>query len=182
MARRGRIIALNGAKTVGKTTIAKALAALSDDVVILSFATPLRAMLKAMGVSNHNLNVAKEEPIDGLNQSARQLLCTLGTEWGRQMVSQNIWLWAMEQQVEDVRNKSKRPDDLIIVIDDCRFVNEAEWIYKKGGHLVRLKREGIQYTSDHSSERPLPDDMIDWEFDAGGVQNCVKNIVQNILA
>jgi len=33
MERIGKLIAFNGAKTVGKTTIAKALAALSDDVV-----------------------------------------------------------------------------------------------------------------------------------------------------
>ena len=73
-----KLIALNGAKTVGKSTIANALAALSDDVVIVSFATPIRAMLEAMGVDQHNLNVAKEEPIEGLGKSARQLLCSLG--------------------------------------------------------------------------------------------------------
>lgn len=181
MGRKRRLIALNGAKTVGKSTVAKALAALSDDIKILSFATPLRSMLSAMGIDDHHLNVAKEEPIDGLNKSARQLLCSLGTEWGREMIDEKIWLWAMERQIINLVDKHPKKKDLIIVIDDCRFKNEAEWVYKQGGHLVHLIRDGITYKNDHSSEQSLPDDLIDWEFDATSTQNCVKNIVLNIL-
>jgi hypothetical protein len=176
-----KLIALNGAKTVGKSTIANALAALSDDVVIVSFATPIRAMLQAMGVDQHNLNVAKEEPIEGLGKSARQLLCSLGTEWGRGMANKEIWLWAMQQQIQKLIDGAAKPDDLVVVIDDCRFANEAEWVRKMGGDVVRLTRDGITYSGEHSSEQPLPDDLIDWEFDAGGVQNCIKNIVQLII-
>tara|TARA_R110001632_G_scaffold101299_3_gene208876 strand:- start:37 stop:582 length:546 start_codon:yes stop_codon:yes gene_type:complete len=176
-----KLIALNGAKTVGKSTIANALAALSDDVVIVSFATPIRAMLEAMGVDQHNLNVAKEEPIEGLGKSARQLLCSLGTEWGRGMANEEIWLWAMQQQIQKLIDGATKPEDLVVVIDDCRFANEAEWVRKVGGDVVRLIRDGITYSGDHSSEQPLPDDLIDWEFDAGGVQNCIKNIVQLII-
>jgi len=176
-----KLIALNGAKTVGKSTIANALAALSDDVVIVSFATPIRAMLQAMGVDQHNLNVAKEEPIEGLGKSARQLLCSLGTEWGRQMANEDVWLWAMQQQIQKLIDGAANPEDLVVVIDDCRFANEAKWVRKVGGDIVRLTRDGITYSGDHSSEQPLPDDLIDWEFDAGGVQNCIKNIVQLII-
>lgn len=175
------MIALNGAKTVGKSTIANALAALSDDVKIVSFATPIRAMLAAMGIDQHNLNVAKEKPIDGLGKSARQILCSLGTEWGRGMVNEEIWLWAMQQQIQKIVNGADNPEDLVIVIDDCRFANEADWVRNFGGDVVRLIRDGIKYTGEHSSEKPLPDNLIDWEFDAGGVQNCIKNIVQFII-
>jgi len=176
-----KLIALNGAKTVGKSTIANALAALSDDVKIVSFASPIRAMLAAMGIDQHNLNVAKEKPIDGLGKSARQILCSLGTEWGRGMVNEEIWLWAMQQQIQKIVNGADNPEDLVIVIDDCRFANEAEWVRNFGGDVVRLIRDGIKYTGEHSSEKPLPDDLIDWEFDAGGVQNCIKNIIQFII-
>ena len=181
MGRAGNIIALNGAKTVGKTTIANALAKLSDDVKVLSFAAPLRAMLKAMGVDAYNMNVAKEKPIKGIEKSARELLCTLGTDWGRNMVSSEIWIWAMEKQMQRIVDNTDNPDDLVIVIDDCRFPNEAIMIHQMHGCVVRLLRDGIEYDSTHESEQPLPDDLIDYEFDAGGVQNCLKNIVQNIL-
>ncbi len=182
MARYGKLIALNGAKTVGKTTIAKAIAALSDDVVILSFAQPIRDMLSALGVSDYHLNKAKEEPVHGLNASARDMLCTLGTDWGRQMVHSDIWLFAMGKQIEKAHKKAKRKKDLVIIIDDCRFANEAAWVSKQGGQVVQLKRDGIKYTFEHVTEQPLPDGLVDFTFDAGGVQNCVKNIVQNILA
>ena len=181
MERIGKLIAFNGAKTVGKTTIAKALAALSDDVVIVSFATPIRAMLEAMGVDRHNLDVAKEELIDGIEKSARQLLCTLGTDWGRNMVANEIWIWAMQRQIEKVIGGADNPDDLVIVIDDCRFANEAVMVRQMDGCVVRLLRDGIEYDSNHASEQPLPNHLVDYEFDAGGVQNCLKNIVQNIL-
>jgi energy-coupling factor transporter ATP-binding protein EcfA2 len=178
----GKLVALTGAKTVGKTTIAKAVAALSDDVHILSFATPIRKMLSALGVSQHNLNVEKEAVVDGLNQSARQMLCSLGTDWGRNMVHPNIWLWAMDQQIAEIYRNAKNKSHVVIIIDDCRFANEAAWVAKKGGQIVELYRDGIRYTHEHITEKPLPNSLIDWSFDAGGVQNCVKNIVQNILA
>ena len=182
MARNGKLIALVGAKTVGKTTIAKAIAALSDDVVILSFAKPIRDMLKIIGVDNYYLYKAKDKPVHGLHSSARDMLCTLGTNWGRQMVHSDIWLWAMGKQIDKVYKKAKRKKHTVIIIDDCRFPNEAAWVTRQGGYVVQLKRDGIKYTFDHETERPLPDGLVDFTFDAGGVQNCVKNIVQNILA
>ena len=54
-------------------------------------------------------------------------------------------------------------------------------IHEMNGYVVHLIRAGIEYNSDHASEQPLPYDLVDYKFDAGGVQNCLKNIVQNIL-
>jgi hypothetical protein len=88
----------------------------------------------------------------------------------------------MEQQVADIYRKAENKSHVVIIIDDCRFANEAAWIAKKGGQIVELWRDGIRYTYEHETEKPLPNSLIDWSFDAGGVQNCVKNIVQNILA
>jgi len=172
-----KLIALNGAKTVGKTTIAKALQFRSRDVKILSFATPLRAMLNAIGVEDRYLNLDKEEPVPGLGKSARDMLCTLGTEWGRGMVNESIWLWAMGRQIDELVYNSKRPDDLIIVIDDCRFPNEADWVKCSGGKVVCLFRDGIEYTKGHDSELPLPKNLIDYKLDAGDIQNSVNIIL-----
>jgi hypothetical protein len=174
-----KLIALNGAKTVGKTTIAEALKLQSADIRIISFATPLRSMLKAIGVDDHYLNVAKEEPVPGLGQSAREMLCSLGTEWGRNMVNESIWLWAMGKQIDEVVYNYKGGEDLIIVIDDCRFPNEAEWLRLNGGKLVHLSREGVEYTKGHDSELPLPKHLVDYELDAGDIENCV-NIILSI--
>ena len=92
-----KIIALTGPKQVGKTTVANAIANYLDPFIhsqVVSFATPMRAMLLAMGIDESNLNnpSLKETPIEGINKSARQLLQTLGTDWGRNMINDNIWL------------------------------------------------------------------------------------------
>jgi len=173
-----KIIALNGAKTVGKTTIANALKFRSSEVEILSFATPLRAMLRAIGVEDYYLNVAKEDEVPGLGSSAREMLCTLGTEWGREMINGSIWLWAMENQIKEAVGNSKNPEDLVIVIDDCRFANEARWVRSEGGKVIYLHRDGINFeVGGHSSEVQLPDDLVDCAVDAGQIQNCVNKIL-----
>ena len=109
-----KLIALNGAKTVGKTTIAKALKSKNANVKIISFAKPLRDMLRAIGVEDRYLNVDKEELIPGINKSAREMLCTLETEWGRDMIDQSIWLWAMDKQIKNVVENSESVEELII--------------------------------------------------------------------
>lgn len=186
-----KLIALNGAKTVGKTTIAKALKSKNANVKIISFAKPLRDMLRAMGVEDRYLNVDKEELIPGINRSAREMLCTLGTEWGRDMIDQSIWLWAMDKQIKNVVENSESVEELIIVIDDCRFKNEVVWLKENSGKLVHLFREGVEYpdgeyteiragikyTGGHPSEIALPKELVDYEVDAGEIEKSVNFIL-----
>jgi nucleoside-triphosphatase THEP1 len=149
-----KIIALTGAKTVGKTTMAKSLQSWAIDSEVLSFATPIKEMLWQMGISYENLHEKKEEVLPDYNQSARQLMCSLGTEWGRDMVHKDIWVFAMKTQVE-------RAGSSIIIIDDCRFENEARWIRSVGGRVINLVREAVSYEEGHSSETPLSCEFID---------------------
>tara|TARA_A100001015_G_scaffold288308_1_gene359032 strand:+ start:238 stop:771 length:534 start_codon:yes stop_codon:yes gene_type:complete len=173
-----RVIALTGPKTVGKTTVASAIADNVDKVVYInSFADPMRAMLEAIGVDSINLlhQSFKEEPIEGLGKSARELLQTLGTEWGRAMVSEDIWLWAMSSRMEEA--KSEGVD--IVVIDDCRFDNEADWVSDLGGSVILLKRDGHEYGEDkHSTEQPIDESKIDLICDASDQYKCAKEIIE----
>ncbi len=172
-----KIIALTGCKMVGKSTVAQAIADESDKAVhIISFADPMRAMLQAMGVRPENLNMQslKEEKISGLGKSARYLMQTLGTEWGRGMIANDIWLWAMQHQIE----LEKEAGAEIVVIDDLRFENEADWITSVGGYVVRLKRDGYNYGFDpHSTEKPLPIHKTDLTYDASDEDDAAKTIL-----
>jgi len=160
-----KIIALTGAKTVGKTTTARAIktrltATTGARCHILSFADPIRDMIRAMGVDEHYFQTEnKEKPVEGLGgQSVRTLLQTLGTEWGRETVSKEIWIWAMRKKLEAIA-----PGD-VAIIDDCRFENEAELVNDMGGEVWQLTRPGIQYGGDHASEKPIEQTLCEDGF------------------
>ena len=145
------IVGLYGPKGVGKTTLAKKLASnCPGPGKVVSFADPIRSMLKEFGVTMKEMKDTelKQKRLPGLNYSPRQLLQSLGTEWGRN-VNKNVWVWSLERKIQSLSHE-------FIFIDDVRFPNEAKWILKNEGTLIELQRKGIDYTHEHASERPLP--------------------------
>ena len=175
-----KIIALTGPKMVGKSTIANAIAEAAEvETHILSFADPMRSMLQAMGVDLSHLRdqSLKEKPIEGIGKSARELMQKLGTDWGRNMISENIWLWAMQRRIERAGKEGAR----LVVIDDCRFDNEALWVNQQQGKVVRLARDGFEYGSDnHESEQPIGFQHMDAMIDASDDEAAAKVILKII--
>jgi len=175
-----KILALTGPKMVGKSTVANAIADAADvPTHIMSFADPMRSMLLALGVDMINLHdqSIKEKEIAGIGKSARQLMQTLGTDWGRNMVAQDIWLWSMQKRIE----KSKADGARLIVIDDCRFDNEALWVNQQKGKVVRLARDGFEYGSDnHESEQPIRFKHMDAMIDASD-EDAAARIILKII-
>lgn len=174
-----KIIALTGAKTVGKTTTANAvqtqtMQVLHEVATVYSFAAPIKEMLWAMGVPFENIYQDKEAKIPGIEKSGRELLYTLGTKWGREMVMQNIWLWALEQQIDySVAD--------IAIIDDLRFENEAAWVKEKDGIIIKLNRGAIDYTLQDETETPIPKRFIDEELNCGDIEKTSREILNVIL-
>lgn len=82
-------------------------------------------------------------------RDSRYLLKTLGTEWGRELVGENVWINSLLRRCDD----GVEP----IIVDDVRFDNEAAAIKRAGGHLMFIHRPGCQYTYDHPSECGLSD-------------------------
>ena len=156
------IIAFTGPAGAGKTTAAKAIAAASaDGVVIYSFADPIRLMLRAIGVPIENLvDPAKKEislPAFG-GKSARQLMQSLGTEWGRTHVDPALWISVAARNLLHFLQGG-----VPIVIDDLRFDNEAEIIRDMGGIVIEVTLKGGVRGS-HASERGISSGLIDAYF------------------
>lgn len=159
MSKINKIIAFTGARGVGKSTLANHLISKSDHkFAIESFASPMKRMLNAMGVSEYNLYdpKGKQEEVEWLGKTTRYLMQTLGTAWGRELVDGQIWLKALKQRVISEYSGT----DTIVIIDDLRFDNEAEFILENGGSIYSLHRDGVDYTYEHSTEKPLNDSIL----------------------
>jgi hypothetical protein len=130
----------------------------------LSFADPLRKfsaqILSSLGYNGLAcLRDKKEEKITELGVSPRQMMQTLGTEWGRSCIHPDLWIMVAAGTVEKQLKRGRN-----VVIDDVRFPNEAEMIRKLGGELWLVNRPGLVYEGDHASEGALsevePDSLI----------------------
>ena len=145
----------------GKTTVADLLI----EHQCMPFAAPLKRavwdMLIDLGVfeSFRYVYADKEAIIPEIGVSARHMMQTLGTEWGRACIHPDFWVMIARAKAERIL-----ADGGSVVIDDVRFPNEAAMIRELGGELWRIERPGVIYSGDHSSEGGLegitPDRVI----------------------
>lgn len=143
----------------GKTTAAVGLVE-KLGFSIVKFAGPLKAMLAGLlenigypeTAISYMLESGKEEkPIVGVDATVRQLQQTLGTEWGRLLIDENIWVKCAVMEAEKHRR---------VVFDDMRFVNEYSLIEERKDLSIRIVRPGEKYqakTNSHASEGGLND-------------------------
>ncbi|MGZ8164099.1 MAG: deoxynucleotide monophosphate kinase family protein [Methylobacter sp.] len=147
------IIGFTGRKQSGKTTAAQYL--VDKGFLKCSFAEPIKDMtwffLQGFGLSatyvNQLLTTHKEVVIPELGVSARHVMQTLGTDWGRKLIHNDIWVMSMSKRL------AEEPGDLI-VFDDVRFENEAAMIRGMGGLIIHIDR-GDQVADSHASEQGI---------------------------
>lgn len=139
-----KLIAFTGKKYAGKSTAAGEIMRLVRYPVKLSFATPIKQAALAMGFTRDEVfNQDKEAPIADFNVSIRRVFQTLGTDWGRNMISRDLWLLMFARQY---RLQEKSGTELIVV-DDVRFDNEADMILSLGGDIILV--DGTHSAADH---------------------------------
>ncbi|OQS39777.1 deoxynucleotide monophosphate kinase [Chromobacterium haemolyticum] len=145
------VLALCGAAGAGKSTIAAELAA-QHGYTVVKFAGPLKAMMRALGLTDDEIEGhLKEQPSELLGGATpRHAMQTLGTEWGRQLIHAELWVGAWARTVLCVLAAGGR-----VVVDDCRFANELDAVQRLGGVAVRLQRAGAGLAGAHSSENAL---------------------------
>ena len=148
------IVGLAGGKGCGKSSVARIMER-KFGYKILSFASPIKDMLKAMGLRDAELNdpKLKEIVLDEYGKSPREIMQLLGTEFARNMLSEDIWVTAMKRKIEP---------GMKVVIDDVRFQNEARFIRDSGGSVVEVRRTRLDENADmHISEAGISKDLID---------------------
>jgi predicted kinase len=144
------IIGLLGKAGSGKSTVAAYLAQ-NHGFKVVRFADSLKDMMRQLGLTDaHIEGDLKEVPCDLLmGKTPRQAMQWLGTEWGRNMVGENLW-------VNQWLNRATR--HRLVVAEDVRFPNEVLTLRENGGKLIRIKRPGQHRSSatfGHTSENLL---------------------------
>lgn len=140
------LIGFTGPAGVGKDEAARQLRLALSNYSAYAFAKPIKDALAAMGFPEPATRAEKEAIIPNLGVSWRHLAQTLGTEWGRNSVRSDLWLWLAKEQYANHRN---------LLITDVRFENEAAWVREVGGLMVHVygrETTVIGQAATHSSE------------------------------
>lgn len=160
-----KTIGLSGYARSGKDAVAKILVE-EHGYVRVSWADKLREAVYALNpmmvgaglgamryadlIDWKGYEGAKDDPIFGAE--VRRTLQRMGTEAGRNVLGENVWVDALVNTMEN----GKR-----YVIPDTRFPNEALAITERmAGEVWRVNRPGFTPTNSHPSETALDG----WQF------------------
>lgn len=181
------IIGLAGAAGAGKDTVAMHLCG-ERQFIALALADPLYDMISAMtGIAPERLadRAVKETALGWLGTSPRRMLQTLGTEWGRGTLGDDVWVKHLFRRIAAFGEHEN------FVITDVRFANEAQAIRARGGRIIEVVRPtplaGVpDEARQHSSEAGVPDDLIDVtivnDTDIAGLLGRVDKAIEWLLA
>ena len=179
------LIGFSGLPRSGKTTASGIVSSIvrraGKTPFVMSFASPIKKMLLSMGVPHSNLytSMYKDEAIGFLNgRTARELMQTLGTEWGRSMVCSDIWVRLSVYEADSYINNGDT-----VIYDDVRFVDEADAIRKRGGILIKVEKRG-DVSNGHSSDSALRgyefDEVVYNDGDKKDLEEKINDIISRI--
>lgn len=83
----------------------------------------------------------------------RRLLQAMGTEVGRAMFGENVWLDIAAKKIDAVSGP--------VVVTDIRFENELKWLKNWHSTSVKVTREGFGPVNSHSSDAGIHDMHFD---------------------
>lgn len=93
----------------------------------------------------------------------RHELQIIGTENGRNVLGQNVWIHCIEAWIYSIYRKNGIRN---FCIPDVRFDNEAQWVHDLGGKVINIisdrDREGMDdKAKTHVSEAGIKEELVD---------------------
>jgi hypothetical protein len=172
------LIGITGLAGSGKSEVARVL---MDEFGFarVKFADPLKNMARALirevghtaeDVERYVEGDLKECEVDGLGITARWLMQSLGTEWGRDTIRSTFW-------TDIFREKASALHPRNVLADDMRFENEVQAVRNLAGITWRVERPGI-VARDHPSERFVAELEVDATiYNSGTLDDLRLNVV-----
>lgn len=189
-----QLIGLSGAARSGKDTVGEFLET-QFDFKRYAFADPLkRAAHEMFGIPLIEFYEGDREIVNEFwGFSPREILQLIGTECGRQVFRNDIWVkraemeWNNHQQY--VNNVLPETFGTVegfrgMVITDVRFENEAKFIREMGGTVLHVERPGFVGevgVANHASEAGYSDDLKDHIVVNDGTLEQLYTKVENIF-
>lgn len=182
------IIGLCGAAGCGKSTVAGHLRS-SHKFIDMALADPLYDMVSAMlGQPKEWLKdrANKEQAIDWVGMSPRRVLQLLGTEFGRGVLGDDIWIRHLMRRIDATTRAMNsywsREVDISFAVSDVRFDNEASAIKSRGGAIWKVVRPGQPaIPGNHSSEGGVSDSLVDIVITNDGTVRSLEAAVDEAL-
>jgi len=158
-----KLLALSGKKQSGKDTVCSLLRYLTQRPVIrLAFASALKEEAAAvLGISVTEIDENKER--------FRPFLQWWGTEWRR---TQDVRYWVRKVEV---KIEALKGDDVLVVVTDARFPDEADCIRHLGGRVVNVVRPNACSRDSHASEISMNYYQFDGVILNNGTLEDLKN-------
>lgn len=156
-----RLIGLMGYGSAGKSEVKNMLVTrfgFTGPHIGLPLKNMLRSLLRDFDVPAEMIERyidgdLKRETVPELGVTSTAAQQTLGTEWGRNCIGQDLWLRNWLLRADKVLSGGGR-----VVQESVRFANEADAIRVRGGIIVEVRRPGVgPLPGGHVSEE-LPTD------------------------
>lgn len=141
MSTQPRLVGFTGLKGSGKDTAGSVF--VDHGWELMKFADPLKAMLRTLlemrgcGDTNRYIEGDRKESATPyfMGKTARHAMQTLGTEWGRNLIDDALWIDTLERRAARAFASGQG-----VVVTDVRFPNEVAAIKRLGGRVFRVMR------------------------------------------
>ncbi len=167
----------------GKSTVAKHLE-FHYGYTRVPFASILKEMARpiffSLGYSLEDIcefeTTNKERMLPEIGVTPRRIYQTLGTEWGRMMINNELWIKLWEAKVSRLDR---------VVVDDMRFPNEYDKVKALGGLTIKVQRDDVeQVMYNHVSEGSLNSAAFDYTIlnnrSLSELHGSVESIIESL--
>lgn len=183
------LIACHGLPGAGKDAFARFLLEnhLDCNWERIAFASPLKRGLSTMlNIPMEDIEnpAIKNEPNYKFGRSIRHMAQSLGTEWGRNLIHDNLWVEIAREEITSRLNRG-----INVIVTDLRFPNEVDLIRELGGYVIHIIRNDNPHVvaslnsglKSHPSDSSLPAGSVDFTIENNDTLEIFRRKVEFLL-